>query len=165
MTDIGYHEPIPGIYGTANPATDSNPASRAALQEATIQAQIARAEQPGYVPPNYTGPASVGPSWNQTGGPANLPKIGWTCQNGGGSSAFVEEPWTAVDMGHIPIWDTDPNPAAAGAYDMNPVTTGAFAYDRNNRAPIGDGLLQYDDTPTNPNAPTTDVSGSVDLEY
>jgi hypothetical protein len=33
MAELGYYELIPGIYGTANPATDSSPESRLALQE------------------------------------------------------------------------------------------------------------------------------------
>lgn len=38
--ELGYYEPQPGIYGTANPATDSDPFKRAALQE-----EIARQER------------------------------------------------------------------------------------------------------------------------
>jgi hypothetical protein len=164
MSELGYGELIPGIYGTPAPGTDPDPVSRAALQEATIQAQIRMAEQPGYVPQSYQGNPQSGPSNQQLGGPANLPKIGWTAQNGGGSPAFA--PWSAEDMGHIPDWTSDANSAAGGRYDQNPVVGGSFGFDRNQRAPIGDGLLQYDDTPTNPNRPPNEVGGSVgSLEY
>ena len=167
MAELGYGELIPGIYGTPNPATDSDPVSRAALQEATIQAQIRRAAEPGYVPPTYAGPASVGPLNAQVGGPGNLPKIGWTAQNGNGSSPFVEQPgeWTAEDMGRIPQWETDRSPDGAGDYDMGGVYTGAFPPNPLGVAPIGDGLLQYEDV-LNPNRPPNDVGGSNgELDY
>lgn len=162
MSELGYGELIPGIYGTPNPATDPDPVSRAALQEATIQAQIRRAGQPGYVPPGYRGPDAIGPTWNQTGGPANLPTPGWTAQSGVGSP-FPH--YDTTNIGRIPDWEMDPNPVGAGNYDANPVVGGAFAFSRDNRAPIGDGLMQWDDQNLNPNAPTTDVSGQIDLEY
>ena len=38
----------------------------------------------------------------------------------GTSGPFVQ-PWTAQYMGTIPDWTSDPNPAAAGSYDMTPV--------------------------------------------
>jgi hypothetical protein len=158
VSELGYFEPTPGIYGTPTPGTDPDPVSRAALQEATTQAMIRRAGQPGYVPPNYAGPVSVGPSRQQTGGPSNLPKIGWTAQNSNGSPAFVE-PYTADHMGQVPVWNTD------GSYDTGPVVTGSFAPNPLGRAPIGDGLLQYDDTPTNPNRPPNDVGGTGELDY
>jgi hypothetical protein len=161
MSELGYGEPVPGIYGTPAPGTDPDPVSRAKLQQATIDAQIARAHQPGYVPPGYRGPDAIGPTWNQTGG-GNQPTPGWTAQNGKGSPF---PPYDGSKIGHIPNWEVDRTPGGAGDYDQNEVFTGSFPPNRLGRAPIGDGLLQYDDTPTNPNAPTTDVGGSVDLEY
>lgn len=165
MSELGYYEPIPGIYGTANPETDSNPIERAALQEAALQLMILRAEQPGYVPQTYQGNPGVGPSNQQMGGPTNQPIIGWTCQNSTGP-AFVE-PYTAEDMGRIPDWTGDPNSIGAGRYDQNEVLGGAFAPDRLNVGPIGDSVFGgWEGEPPNPNAPTTDVSGQMGrLEY
>ena len=151
MADIGYYEQIEGgVFGTANPATDSSPESRAALQEASVQLQARQTQTPGYVPPSYAHQAL-----------GVLPKVGWTCQNSGGAPPF--EAWQEP-VGRIPDWTSDPNPIGAGAYDMNQAV-GSMPPNPLNRAPIGDGLLQFDDTQTNPNAPTTDVGCAGDLEY
>jgi hypothetical protein len=164
MSELGYRELIPGIYGTPNPATDSSPASIAALQESVTQAMIVIAEtSPTYVPQSYEGNPGQGPSNQQAGGPSNLPIRGWTAQNTTGP-AFIE-PYDATDMGHIPDWTGDPNSIAAGQYDMNPVVAADFV-DPLNVAPIGDGLLQFDDTQTNPNIFPEDGGSLVgDFEY
>lgn len=162
MSEIGYHEPVPGIYGTANPATDSDPVSRAALQEATAAQMRTFTTQPGYVPPSYQGPDPIGPSWFELGN-GDLPKIGWTAQKDTNTPVFV--PYSTNGIGRIPDWNADFNPIGAGAEDQNEVFTGAFPPNRLGVAPIGDGLLQYDDQRTNPNVPTQDISGTIDLEY
>lgn len=158
MAELGYHEPIPGIYGTANPATDSSPEQRAALQNRFAQQAILMAGGPGYVPPNM-GYGADAPEWSTLpGGPTHLPVIGWTAQNAGNTPAFY--PTTAEDTGMVPDWTSDPNPAAAGSYDMN-VTVSPYPPNSLNRAPIGlnDGdFFQYMGVPGNPNAPTTDDS-------
>lgn len=82
-------------------------------------------------------------------------------------SAFVNSNWTAEHMGGIPDWTSDANSAAGGRWDQTQVV----AYgDSNplNRAPIGtnDGdFFQYMGVPPNPNAPVTDVSGTIGLEW
>jgi len=84
MAELGYHEPIPGIYGTPNPATSSNPVSRAALQEAAVMAnqQIKEAAITAglYVPPGL-GYGANAPEWATQPGGGNTPKIGWTVQH------------------------------------------------------------------------------------
>jgi hypothetical protein len=151
MAELGYHEPIPGIYGTANPATDSDPIARARLQEATLQAQIACASAPGAVPWSY----------ERLGG-GNVARIGWTAQNGAQTTVF---PPYNPDVGTTPDWTGDPNAIGAGAYDMNQVMTGQ-PVDRLNRGPIGDAVFDgMMGVPPNPNAPDTDVSGTIDLEW
>lgn len=151
VVDIGYFEQIEGgVYGTANPATDSSPESRAALQEANAQLMRSFTTAPGYVPLSY-----------QRLGGGNVPVIGWTCQNGNGSSPF---PPYDPDVGHIPDWNADGIPNTGGSYDMTfPVAYGD--YNPLNRAPLGDGLLQYDDTPTDPNFLPQDQGGTIDLEW
>jgi hypothetical protein len=161
VSELGYHEPVPGIYGTANPATDSDPVSRAALQEATAAQMRTFTTKPGYVPPSYQGDA-IGPTYTQLGNGA-LPRIGWTCQKDAGTPVFA--PYDGSHIGRIPDWTSDANAIGAGSDDMNEVFTGAFPPNRLGVAPVGDGLLQFDDQRTNPNAPTTDVSGTIDLEY
>lgn len=163
MSDLGYYQPQAGVhYGTPNPATDSDPVSRAALQDQVTQQQILRASQPGYVPPSYEGNPGVGPSNQQVGGPSNLPIVGWTCQNSKGP-AF--EPYTAEGMGHTPNWTSDANAIGAGAFDQNQVVAMG---DHNplNVAPIGDGLLQYEDDLA-PDFSRYDVGGAIggDSEY
>jgi hypothetical protein len=147
MADIGYHQPRPGIYGTANPATDSSPESRAALQERYAALATAAASAPGAVPWSY----------ERLGG-GNVAKIGWTAQSGTGSPF---PPYTAEYTGRVPDWEDDGNSVAAGRYDQNQ----AWGPDHNplNRAPIGGEWIPNDEP--NPNAPTTDVSGTIDLEW
>lgn len=162
MAELGYGELEPGvIYGKGNELSESDPVARAALQEAATQQMIARAGQPGYVPLSYQGQPGAGPSNQQMGGPSNLPIIGWTAQNATGP-AF--RPYEAEHIGHIPDWTGDPNPVGAGQYDMNEVRSGE-PINPLNRAPIGGAVLEYPGE-TNPNAPTTDVGGTVNpLEY
>jgi len=162
MSELGYYELIPGIYGTPAPGTTPSPEDIAALQNAVTQRMIIRASEPGYVPPSYEGNPQQGPSNQQVGGPSNLPIIGWTAQNATGP-AFVE-PYTADDMGHTPDWTGDEgNSIAAGRYDQNEASCGAFGFDRANVAPIGDGLLQYDDeSNTNPNSVPMDNGSLVE---
>ena len=148
--ELGYYEPVPGIYGTANPATDSSPESRAALQEAVAQAQFLQNQKPGYVPPGlgYGAPA---PMWPTTPGGGNPPVIGWTVQNAAGRPAFGSyDP----HVGTTPDWTSDPNPAAAGSYDMN-VTVSPYPRNDLNCAPLGtnDGdFFQYGGVPDPPGA-------------
>jgi hypothetical protein len=124
MGELGYHEPYyGGIYGTGTEASESDPVARAALQQAAFahnqaikEAAVARGT---YVPPG-TGNGPQQPMWaDQSGGPANLPIVGWTAQSHT-AQAFVVQPgkWTAAGMGTVPDWTSDPNPAAAGSYDM-----------------------------------------------
>ena len=115
------------------------------------------------VPQSYQGNPQNGPSNQQVGGPSNLPIIGWTAQNSEGNA--FHEPYDATDMGRIPDWAGDANPIGAGTYDMNEVV--AYGdYNPLNRAPLGDGLLQYDDYQY-PDFTGYDVGGSVggDAEY
>lgn len=130
MGELGYHQPyFGGIYGTPNPATDSSPVSLAAQQQAVFaqnqaikEAAVAR----GVYVPSATGNEPQQPEWaSQSGGPANLPVVGWTAQNHVGQP-FVSQPglWTAAHMGTVPDWTSDPNPAAAGSYSMTAPTVG-----------------------------------------
>jgi len=159
--ELGYFEPVPGIYGTANPATDSSPASRAALQEAAFMTNQRIKEgivTDGYVPPGlgYSSPADMWP--DTPGGPGTIARIGWTAQNAGTTPAFY--PYSTEDIGTVPDWTSDPNPAAAGSYDMN-ATVAPYPVDTLNRAPIGqnDGdFFGAMGVPPNPNAVTTDDS-------
>jgi hypothetical protein len=158
MSDLGYHEQIEGgIYGTPNPTTDSSPEDRAAFQEAAVQQQILLATVPGVVPQSYQGAVEAGPSNQQVGGPSNLPIIGWTAQANSNEPVF--QPYSADHMGRIPDWTGDPNPIGAGAYDMNEVLTG-LPVDPLNRAPLGDAVMQFDDTP-NPNTVPQDDGGQI----
>lgn len=151
MVDIGYHEQIEGgVYGRANPATDSNPIARAQLQEASAQRQRERTTVSGYVPPSYV-----------QQGTGALPTIGWTAQ---APDRPVFPPYTP--SGRIPDWNADGIPSAGGSYDMTIAVGGAFAPNRLNRAPIGGSTFDgWDGVPPNPNAPTTDVGGTIDLEW
>jgi hypothetical protein len=148
VADIGYFEQIEGgVYGTANPATDPSPEDRYALQAASAALAQSLTTVPGYVPPSY-----------ERQGTGALPTVGWTCQNPNGP---VFPPYTPT--GRTPDWNAEGNPAAGGSYDMtSPVAYGD--YNPLNRAPLGEGVLQYDDTP-NPNSPPNDISGSGDLEW
>jgi hypothetical protein len=160
MSDLGYHTQLQGgIYGQPD-LGGADPVTQAELQEKYTQMAITYAGQPGYVPATYSGPNA--PQWaSQAGGPGIKPTIGWTCQNSTESpfQPFVEP------AGHIPDWTGDTNGIAAGAYDMNQAV--AYGdYNPLNVAPLGEGVLQFDDTQTNPNAPTTDVSGQIGrMEY
>ena len=124
MAELGYRELYyGGIYGTGTEQSESDPVARAALQQSAFaqnqaikEAAVAKGV---YVPPG-TGNGPQQPMWaDQSGGPSNLPVVGWTAQKNVGQP-FVEQPgtWTAVDMGTVPDWTSDPNPAAAGSYDM-----------------------------------------------
>jgi len=160
MAELGYYEPLPGIYGTENPATGPSIEARAALQEASAQLATTFPGQPGYIPPTYAG-ASAGPCYTEIGA-GNPPIIGWTVQNSNGLSPFR----AYAPSGHTPDWTDDGNPIGSGMYDMNPVMT-AFPPNPLNVGPIGDTIFGgLDGEPTNPNAPNTDVSGgNGDLEY
>lgn len=146
MVDIGYREPVPGIYGTANPATDSSPESRAALQEATAQQMFLLTQNPDYVPQSY-----------QRLGLGALPKVGWTAQKDANVPVFP--PYTPT--GRTPDWTGDVS-NGGGAYDQGPVMTGQPA-NRLNRAPVGEEWS--DGTPPNPAQPTTIVSSPGDREW
>lgn len=118
-----------------------------------------------YVPPGM-GYGPDAPEWaTQPGGPANLPIVGWTCQNSTGSP-FA--PWSAQDMGTVPDWTSDPNPAAAGSYDMN-VTVTPEAPNTLNRGPIGAPFFDAPgaDAPLNPNTSSQFSQGHIggDLEW
>lgn len=117
--------------------------------------------RPGYVPSSYSGPGA--PEWaNQAGGPSSLPIIGWTCQNSTGP-AFL--PYDTTHIGRIPDWEANGIPATGGQYDMNQ-TVGSMAPNVLNQGPIGDSLFDgWEGQPPNPNAPNTDVSGTIDLEW
>lgn len=178
---LSYYEPVPGIYGTPTPrglgapvltsieagveeislnwvagvfGSDSDPESRAALQNASAQLQFTLTTAPGYVPPNYIHPGS-----------GSLPIIGWTAQNGYGTAAF--HPYNP-HVGTTPDWTADANSAGAGRYDQTQVV--AYGdYNPLNRGPLGSPF--YDapgaQEPENPNTLPQDVSGTSgqDLEY
>lgn len=165
--DIGYHPQIQGgIYGQPD-LGDADPARQAALQELAMQANLRVKEglvlsDAGYVPPG-TGYGPSAPEWaTQAGGPANLPKVGWTAQNSTGSPFG---PYDDSEIGGIPDWTSDANSAGGGRWDQtSPIAYGD--YNPLNQAPLGDAIFDgYMGVETNPNAPTTDVSGSVDLEW
>jgi hypothetical protein len=153
VSDIGYYQQIQGgIFGQPD-GGNSDPVSRAALQEAAAQANILCAETAGSVPQCYE---RLG-----TGNPAT---IGWTAQKDTGA-AFP--PYTAQDTGFTPDWTADANPVGAGAYDMNPAVVAA-PYTALNQAPIGEAFFDGAmGVPPNPNVPAYDVGGSAgdDLEY
>ena len=151
MAELGYFEPIPGIYGTANPATDSNPEARAALQEQYALMQQERTGTAGYIPPTYL----------HQGAPGNLPVIGWTAQNAENPQPF--HPYSNKNIGRTPDWDGDPNPIAAGAYDQNEAVR-FTPVNPLNRAPIGELDPLPIDQP-NPNFLPQDQGGTIDLEW
>jgi hypothetical protein len=160
VADISYYQQIEGgIFGQPD---GPDPSATAALQEKVAQQQIAMTQNPGYVPPGYNaGPPA--PLWAaQTGGPSSLPIIGWTAQKDYGTSPF--RPYDTSHIGRIPDWTSDANSSAAGRFDQNQAV-GSFAFDPAGRAAVGEGLLQFDDTPVNPNRPPNDISGSIELEY
>lgn len=168
MSELGYHEPVPGIYGTPNPATSSNPVSRAALQNAAVmlnQQIKERIMTTTYVPPGLGYGANADEWATQPAGPGTMARIGWTAQNAGNTPAFY--PYSTEGIGMVPDWTSDPNPAAAGSYDMN-VVVSPYPPNALNRAPSGtnDGdFFQAMGVAPNPNTPTTDVSAVGDLEW
>jgi hypothetical protein len=160
VSELGYFELVPGVYGTDEPGdTDyTTPEARAALQASAMDANVAVAAQ--RVPPSYgTGPSA--PMWASQPGGGNTPIPGWTVQNATGP-AFRS--YDTTNLGITPDWTGDANSIAAGRYDQN--QTVAYG-DSNplNQAPLGDGLLQYDDHVDNPNALPEDVGGQIELEY
>ena len=175
MTDygIGYFPQVQGgIFGQPD-LGGADPVRQAALQEAAVQTNLRIKEGlvlssggGGYVPPALGYPGPSAPEWaNQPGGPGNVATIGWTAQNGSGS-AFP--PYSTENIGGVPDWTSDANPAGAGAYDQTQVVAYGDEANTLNQAPIGnnDGdFFQYLGVPPNPNAPNTDVSGSVTLEW
>lgn len=151
---MGYYEQSPGgIYGNPD-GGNADPIRQAALQEEYAEAMLAFTQAPGYVPPNYV-----------HAGSGALPTIGWTVQNPvGGATAF---PPYDPNVGTIPDWTNDPNPIAAGSWDMNQVVS-TMAPNPLNIAPIGDGFFQgMDGQPPDPNHLPQDVSGAIggDSEY
>lgn len=158
MSELGYYEQIEGgRHGTPDPG---DPATRAALQEANAALNRSIVERgEGWVPESYQGNPQQGPSNQQTGGPGSLPIIGWTCQNNSGPAFHPYNP----NVGHIPDWDQEGNPIAAGAYDQNEAVA-AFGYDRENRAPIGGAVLEYSND-EDPNFFPEDQGGTIDLEW
>lgn len=148
MSELGYHAQIEGgVHGVPDPG---DPIVRAALQERYARMAIDRAGEPGSVPQSY-----------EHVGTGVLPTPGWTAQADEGTDAFPD--YTFV--GHTPDWTGDSNPIGAGAYDQTQLV--AYGdYNPLNVAPLGDGVLQFDDTPVDPNALPMDVGGTVgDLEY
>lgn len=156
---LGYHEQIEGgRHGTSNPPipsignigaylpTDSDPASRAALQEAAAAQMALLTTTPGYTPPTYV---------HQ--GMGALPKVGWTVQKNAGEPVFP--PYTPTS--HIPDWTGDVS-NGGGAYDQGPVMTGQ-PVNPLNRAPMGEEWS--DSTPPNPNQPKSIVSSPGDREW
>lgn len=180
MSELGYHAPVPGIYGTPNPPyptiggvgapipNDSTPELRAELQERYAAMARERASAPGYIPPSYV---------RQGGG--NLPVIGWTAQNGTGppfpsflppGAALPVYPViggistaTEPSIGKIPDWTGDPNPIAGGSYDMNQAVA-AYPVNPLNMAPVGELDPLPIDQP-NPNFLPQDQGGTIDLEW
>jgi hypothetical protein len=105
-------------------------------------------------------PEAVPWSYERLGG-GNVATPGWTAQSGTGSPF---PPYSSEHIGRIPDWDSDANPGA-GAYDMNQAW-GSEAPNPLNRAPLGGDVLDGAmGVPPNPSAPTTDVGGTIDLEY
>lgn len=147
MSEISNWGPEPGvIYGKPDPG---DPIARAELQEGAAAYNAALTSGPQYVPPSY-----------EAQGTGALPVVGWTAQKDNGTPVF--HPYTPT--GHIPDWTDDSNPIGAGAYDQNEGIA-AFAYDRNNRAPIGGAVFEIQGEP-NQNTLPEDVSGTIgDLEW
>jgi hypothetical protein len=125
VADIGYYVQVVGGIPGQPDLGNADPVRQAALQQSVFQQNQAIKEAAVvagvYVPPGTgSGPPSA-PEWaNQVGGPSNVPIVGWTAQNSRAGTAFVAQPgqWMATDMGTVPDWTSDPNPAAAGSYDM-----------------------------------------------
>lgn len=158
MSDIGIgtYYPVPGIYGTANPATDSDPISRAELQEQSFMAAQAIKESlvGHYVPQSYLRP-----------GHGVLPIVGWTVQNSVRAIPFP--PYTAEGVGQIPDWTGDANPLAGGSYDQTQVV--AYGdYNPLNQGPIGTPFWDAPgaDLPSDPNTVAMYAQGGLgDLEW
>ena len=124
MSDLGYHQQIQGgIFGRPNPATDSDPVSRAALQAKFAAMATVAASAPGAVPPSY----------EHLGG-GNVARVGWTAQK---PAQSVFPPYTAADTGRIPDWEDDANSTAGGRYDQNQAWGDGRGFDPSNRAPVG----------------------------
>lgn len=151
MAELGYYEQIQGgIFGQPD-GGGSDPVSRAALQEASAALERTFTTKPGYVPPNYAGPHVGGGS---------LPIVGWTAQNSTGPAFHPYDP----NVGTTPDWNNDPNPIGAGSYDMTPLVSGGWAFDRNSVAPRGadsGGIIPNPD----PNFLPQDQGGTGDLEW
>lgn len=149
MAELGYYAQVEGgVFGQPD-GGNSDPVTRAELQEASAVLSRSFTTQPGYVPACYVQMAA-----------GNPPIIGWTVQKDAGSPF---RPYTPT--GHIPDWTSDVNPIGAGSFDMNQEVSGSFGFDPANRAPIGGAVLEYGEDP-NANKPTTDVGGTIgDLEY
>lgn len=159
-SELGYYTQVEG----GQPGQPDGPPleAQAATQEAAAQASFLAVTSPGYVPSScgYGGPSA--PMWASQLGNGNLPKRGWTVQNDTTGSPFGDYD---ANVGFIPDWTGDSNPIAAGAYDQNQVLTG---FDSNplNQAPIGDAVLQFDDTNNqDPNLVPNDFEGQIDLTY
>jgi hypothetical protein len=156
------------LYDGATSDFGGDPLSRAALQEAVAQQQITMAGAGQMIPQCYFQQGGSNPLGETPVGAVqgNLPKVGWTCQKDAETPVFGPYAPTGV----TPDWtDNEGNALGAGAYDQNQVVGGAFAPNRLNRGPIGATFfdsIDPNDRP-NPNAPTTDVSGSGgdDLEW
>lgn len=164
MSDgLGYFQQIQGgIYGQPD-GGNSDPVSRAALQEQYAQMAAAMTTVEGHVA-LAEGYQQSAPEWaSQPGGPANVPISGWTAQNSTGPA--FHQPYVATDMGRIPDWTSDSNALAAGQYDMN-IAVRDTARNDLNQAPVGDNesLFNYMQ-PSPPSTPTEDISGSVTLEW
>jgi hypothetical protein len=142
----GYFEyPTDEIFGTPDAG---DPVVRARLQEASQRLAQSFTTAPGYVPGGVHGPRD--------------PIIGWTAQR---SAPPPFRPYTPT--GSTPDWTSDVNPIGAGGYDQNPVVR-SFPVNPLNQGPIGSILFDgYSDSgDTNPNAPRTDESGTIEeLEY
>lgn len=137
MADLGYWTQIQGgIYGQPD-LGGADPVTQAELQNAVFQRNQLIKEAASvagtYVAPN-TGHDGNAPMWASQPGNGNPPLQGWTCQNSTGSPF---PPYTAANTGMVPDWTSDPNPAAAGAYDMTSPPFYGGQYNPLNQGPIG----------------------------
>lgn len=167
MADIGYFQQIQGGIPGQPDLGNADPVRQAALQQSVFAQNQAIKEAAvvagTYVPPG-TGNAPSAPEWaSQSGGPANLPIVGWTAQKDVGTP-FVTEPdeWTAKDMGRIPDWTSDANSAGGGSYDMTPVRSDGD-YNPLNRGPIGEPFFDAPGAqePNNPNTSSKYSAGTL----
>jgi hypothetical protein len=161
MTEGYWVQVVGGIPGQPD-LGNADPVRQAALQASVFQQNQAIKEAAvaagTYVAPN-TGHDPSGPEWASQPGLGNVPIQGWTVQNSVGSPF---PPYSAVGMGTTPDWTSDPNPAAAGSYDMTPVRSDGD-YNPLNQGPIGSPFFDAPGAqqPDNPNTSSQFSQGAI----